>query len=169
MNPDITGPFPVKVLNSEGNDAYLSLNSGQDTAFFSSDRDGSFDIYYHPRTGGTALDEWFNLDFTASLKVDSVNSSSADRCPFVYDNIMVFASDRPGGLGGYDLYYSLFRNGRWGSPVNFGPGINSSNDEFRPIVGSNSSFTNKFIIFSSNRPGGKGGYDLYFTGFSFDK
>jgi hypothetical protein len=82
---------------------------------------------------------------------------------------MVFASDRPGGLGGYDLYYSLFRNSKWSSPVNFGPKINTSADEFRPLVGFRPDFVNNFIIFSSNREGGKGGFDLYFTGFDFTK
>ena len=77
---------------------------------------------------------------------------------------MIFTSNRPGGYGGYDLYYSVFKNGKWSSPVNFGPDINTSSDEYRPVIGYHPDFTNKFMIFSSNRPGGKGGFDLYFTG-----
>ena len=80
---------------------------------------------------------------------------------------MVFASNRPGGLGGYDLYYSILKNGKWGSPVNLGPRINTSSDEYRPVIGSYPEFTNKYLMFSSNRPGGKGGFDLYFTGVDF--
>ena len=72
---------------------------------------------------------------------------------------MVFTSDREGGYGGFDLYYSLFTNGQWTTPVNFGEKINSANDEYRPIT---FSFNNiDMMIFSSNRPGGKGGFDLY--------
>jgi hypothetical protein len=163
-NPAISGPYPVRVLNTAGNDSYFSFNTRQDTAYFSSDIGGDFDIYFHKRTTGTVLDEWFNQDPESSEKVDSINSSYNDRCPFVYKNIMVFSSDRAGGIGGYDLYYSLFRNGKWSSPVNFGLKINTSENEFRPIVGSNTDFTNNFLIFSSTRTGGKGGYDLYFTG-----
>jgi hypothetical protein len=72
-------------------------------------------------------------------------------------------------LGGYDLYYSVFRNGNWSSPVNMGPKINSASDEYRPIIGSSPDFTNNFIIFSSNRPGPdvKGGFELYFRGYTF--
>ena len=77
---------------------------------------------------------------------------------------MVFTSDRPGGFGGFDLYYSLFRNGKWNSPVNFGPKINTSSDEYRPLLGFYSGFENIYLIFSSDRPGGLGGFDLYFTG-----
>ena len=80
---------------------------------------------------------------------------------------MVFTSNRPGGMGGFDLYYSIFRNGNWSSPVNFGPRINTSSDEYRPVLGSNPDFTNQFMMFSSNRTGGKGGFDLYFTGVEF--
>ncbi len=74
------------------------------------------------------------------------------------------SSNRAGGFGGYDIYYSVFRNGNWSSPVNMGPRINTSSDEYRPVIGSNPDFTNNFIMFSSNRPGGKGGFDLYFSG-----
>lgn len=39
------------------------------------------------------------------------------------------------------------------------------NDEYRPIVRSDKwKFDNNMMIFSSNRPGGKGGFDLYFVG-----
>jgi hypothetical protein len=74
------------------------------------------------------------------------------------------SSNRAGGFGGYDIYYSVFRNGNWSSPVNMGSRINTSSDEYRPVIGSNPDFTNNFIMFSSNRPGGKGGFDLYFSG-----
>ena len=79
---------------------------------------------------------------------------------------MVFASDMPGGSGGFDLYYSVFRNGKWSSPVNLGPEINSTANEYRPVLGIDLKYENRFLIFSSDRSGGKGGYDLYFTGIS---
>ncbi len=113
------------------------------------------------------MDAWFNLNFESSSKAEIINSTSDDKCPFIFRKIMVFASDRPGGLGGFDLYYSRFSNGQWGTPVNFGPGINSSSDEYRPVISSDEEFTNNFMIFSSDRPGGKGGFDLYFTGVTF--
>jgi len=80
---------------------------------------------------------------------------------------MVFSSNRPGGLGGYDLYYSTLKGGKWSSPVNMGPRINTSSDEYRPVIGTSPDFTNMYLMFSSNRPGGKGGFDLYFTGVDF--
>ena len=85
-----------------------------------------------------------------------------DKCPYIYEVIMVFTSDREGGHGGFDLYYSLLEDGEWGTPVNFGPEINSEYDEYRPIYFSfyDYDFQN-LMIFSSDRPGGLGGFDLY--------
>jgi hypothetical protein len=165
--PDIDGPYPIKLLNTSYDDAYICFDSNLDSAYFVSNIDGNFDIFLQKRPAEKDIASWFNLDYAVSTKVDSVNSSSEDKCPLVHKNIMVFTSNRPGGLGGFDLYYSVFRNGKWSSPVNLGPGINTSSDEYRPVIGYHPDFTNLFMMFSSNRPGGKGGYDLYFTGVEF--
>ena len=164
--PEVTGPLPVTVLNTAYDDAYISFNSEQDTAYFSSNKDGNFDIYLLDKPAGAEKDlsSWFNLDYQLPVKPDSINSPEEDKCPFIYGEIMVFASNRPGGMGGFDLYYSIFKNGKWSFPVNFGPRINTAYDEYRPVIGSSTSFKNEYMMFSSNRPGGKGGFDLYFTG-----
>jgi hypothetical protein len=165
--PVINGPNPVTVLNSSYDDSYLTFDSNQDSAYFCSNRGGNYDIYVNTRPDSVPLVTWLGQSFSASTLVDSLNSSGDDKCPFVYKNIMVFTSDRDGGLGGLDLYYSIFKNGKWGAPVNFGPGINTQYNEYRPVIGYSQDFTNYFLIFSSDRPGGKGGYDLYFTGVDF--
>jgi len=165
--PDVSGPFPIKLMNTNSDDAYICFNAGQDTAYFSSNKDGNFDIFFLKKPADKDLSSWFNLDYALPAKTDSINSAYEDKCPFILKKIMIFTSNRPGGLGGYDLYYSLLKNGKWSSPVNLGPKINTSSDEYRPVIGSNPDFTNKYLMFSSNRPGGKGGFDLYFTGIDF--
>jgi hypothetical protein len=167
--PAITGPFPAKLLNSSADDAYVSFDLNEDSVYFTSNRGGNYDIYVQKKTSSITLDTWMGQNFATSTPADSINSSSEDKCPFVLKKYMLFTSNRPGGLGGYDLYYSIFRNGKWNSPVNLGPGVNSSSDEFRPVLGYNADFSNTFIIYSSNRPGGLGGYDLYLTSFNNPK
>ena len=50
-------------------------------------------------------------------------------------NRLYFASDRPGGFGGMDLYYvDLLGNESYGSPVNLGPDINTEADEIFPFA-----------------------------------
>ncbi len=66
-----------------------------------------------------------------------------------------FSSRRSGGYGGWDLYFTSFEDGRYGAPVNLGPGINSSaNDVHLSIIGDS-------LYFCSNRRGGMGLYDIY--------
>jgi hypothetical protein len=162
--PEIYGPYPISLLNTSADDAYLCFNPRQDSVYFSSNRDGLFDIYFETKPGMATFSSWFDQGFSASEMVDSVNSEFNDKCPFVQKNLMIFTSDREGGMGGYDLYYSILKNGKWSSPVNMGPDVNTQYNEYRPIIGYHADFTNLFMIFSSDRPGGKGGYDLYFKG-----
>ncbi len=162
----VSGPYPVKIVNTSFNDAYLALDANGDSLYFCSDRSGDYDIYVHKRNTAEITDIFLGHDFEVSVKADSINTIYNEKAPFVYKNIMFFCSDRPGGLGGYDIYYSVFKNRKWSSPFNPGPPLNSSSDEFRPVIVSNQDFSNQAIIFSSNRPGGKGGFDLYFAGFT---
>lgn len=60
-----------------------------------------------------------------------------------------------------DLGCSRRDGDRWGAPRNLGLTVNSASDEFRPSVS-----PHELLIFSSNRPGGKGGFDLYFAHFT---
>jgi hypothetical protein len=156
----------LNYLNSDADDFYPTLNSDKTKIYWSSDRDGTFDIYFTDiDNSGDILSDLLNVGGHDILKDDILSSDGDDSCPSITDNILVFTSNRAGGFGGYDLYYSYFENGKWGQPINFGSNINSEYDEYRPIVRSDKSqFDNDMMIFSSNRPGGKGGYDLYFVG-----
>jgi len=165
--PEISAPVPINLINTDSDDAYITFDQNQDTVYYSSDKDGDFDIFLLKKPEAKDLSSWFNLDYAIPVKADNLNSTANDKCPYISKLIMVFASDRSGGMGGYDLYYSIFKDGKWNSPVNLGPGINTSSNEYRPVVGFHEDFTNNYIVFSSDRSGGKGGFDLYFTGFEF--
>jgi len=166
--PEITGPFSAAKLNSPSDDAYFCFNTNQDTAYYSSDVNGNFDIFMLKKNAAMPVDQWLNSEYETPVSVDIINSVNNDKCPYIYKRFMVFASDRSGGFGGFDLYYSIFRNGSWSAPINMGPFINSASDEYRPVMTGDENFTNMFMLFSSNRPGGKGGFDLYFAGINLN-
>ena len=69
------------------------------------------------------------------------------------------ACDRPGGLGSCDIYFSAFNDGKWSEPYNLRSPVNSSHWESQPSI----SADGKTLFFSSNRPGGFGGKDLWYS------
>jgi hypothetical protein len=149
----------LSILNSEFDDAYASISFDFKSLYFCSNRTGDFDIY---RVNSSNNANIYNVLYNDSAyqieKVSSLNSAKDDKCPYIKFETMIFASNRDGGYGGYDLYYSFWIDNKWSEPKNFGEKINTEYDEFRPIsLADNSSV----IIFSSNRPCGKGGFDLY--------
>ncbi len=75
-------------------------------------------------------------------------------------NIMYFASDRPGGFGGTDIYKSVKgKDGKWSAPENLGPKINSEGNEMFPYYDAKGGY----LFFSSNGWPGLGGLDVFVT------
>lgn len=165
-NDNYSKPQDIAFLNSNYDDAYPTLTADSSMIYFCSNREGNFDIYKSDLYKNTTLLAALSNSTSRLITKDTmVSSNGDDKCPFIMDNLMVFASNRSGGYGGFDLYYSIFKNGKWSEPINFGDKINTRYDEYRPIVKTyGDQFTNDFMIFSSNRPGGKGGFDLYYVG-----
>ena len=71
---------------------------------------------------------------------------------------LYFASDRPGGLGGYDLYVSYRVGQSWSEPVNLGDAVNTKANEVFPFIHADNT-----LYFSSNGYGGAGGLDLVYA------
>lgn len=70
---------------------------------------------------------------------------------------MYFASNRPGGYGGIDLYVSYFSDTGWTEPQNLGPKINTSGDEQFPFIHPDG----RTLYFSSDGHPGMGESDLF--------
>jgi hypothetical protein len=172
LNDSAGSPLPVykaAAINSKSDDAYITFGPNG-SVYFCSNREGRFHIYSCnlPYDVNTNRDSVLLLlkDSTANLlitKDPDLNSDQDDKCPFIIGNTMLFVSNRAGGKGGFDIYRSSFSNNHWSSPSNLS-NINSSYDEYRPVAFRLVNYSNWMLVFSSNRPGGKGGYDIYYTG-----
>ncbi len=68
---------------------------------------------------------------------------------------MYFASDRPDGYGGYDIYITSKAGSSWSSPQNLGPIVNSPGNEITPFI------ENGTLFFSSDWHQGLGGFDIF--------
>jgi len=159
-------PVEVNFLNSDYNDAYATIDIPEKKIFFCSDRDGSFDIFCcHLPKNKDIIESILDSSLEPGIEQCLLLSSDADdKCPYIDNNIMVFASNRPGGYGGFDLWYSEKNDTSWTAPINFGENVNSEFDEFRPMIRNMPEFKHNLLMFSSNRPNGKGGFDLYYVG-----
>lgn len=93
----------------------------------------------------------------------SFNGPSLDGCPFISADGKTFfmASNRPGGLGGIDIWVATRErtDAPWGEPVNVGEPVNTVHNDFCPTLARDG----HTFYFASNRPGGCGGDDLYVT------
>jgi hypothetical protein len=159
----IFGPFEANVLNSGADDFYPTVNTDFSKMYFSSNRGINFDIYEIDMDFDNIV-EWLKDGNNSWHKNTILSGPGDDKCPYIKGNLMVFASNDNSGFGGYDLWFSVYKNGKWCSPVNFGSRINTKYDEYRPVVEYFPDSDNDLMIFSSNRPGGKGGFDLYYAG-----
>jgi outer membrane protein OmpA-like peptidoglycan-associated protein/tetratricopeptide (TPR) repeat protein len=73
---------------------------------------------------------------------------------------LYFASRRPGGYGGSDIYVSHLQvNGKWSDPENLGPGINTAGEETEPFMHAD----NQTLYFVSNGLPGYGEADIFVT------
>ena len=164
---NFTAPKEVSFLNSEFEDMYPTFNNDKSKIYFCSNRENEkFDFYYVDVNPNTDIELLLSDNQTYEVfKDNKLSSILDDKCPYIYENKMVFASNREGGFGGFDLYYSILVDGEWTAPKNMGEKINSEFDEYRPIlINEGVSETQTMMVFSSNRTGGKGGFDLYFVG-----
>jgi OOP family OmpA-OmpF porin len=89
----------------------------------------------------------------------SINSASWDAQPSLSADgrELYFVSDRPGGRGGYDIWYSTLEETGWTKAVNPGASINTPFDEISPYIHVN----NQTLYVVSNGYPGFGGYDIY--------
>lgn len=145
-------------LNTRQNEGAQSLSSdGRYMYFTACDRPngmGSCDIYFSYTSDGKWSDP-------ANLR-SPVNSKSWESQPSISADgqTLFFSSNRPGGLGGKDLWMSrLNENKTWSDPINLGNLINSEGDEMSPFI----HFDGKTLFFSSDGKKGMGGFDIYRT------
>jgi hypothetical protein len=134
--------------------------------------DGLTVFYGSKAPGGSGdLDIWMATRPTTSSRWGNpvnlgptVNSSAVDSgARLSPDGLsLYFASTRPGGSGGYDIWVTTRSslNDSFGKPVNLGPAVNSKADDAVSDV----SADNRTLVFTSvNRAGGQGDYDGWIT------
>lgn len=142
------------VVNSDEWDSQPTISFDGNRIIFTSSRPGGYgseDLYMIEKN---TFGEWgppMNLG-------GMVNTPFSDDAPFLAQDgkSLYFASKGQAGYGGYDLFKTVYDNGRWSTPLNLGRPLNTEGDDSYFTVGG----SGEIGYFSSNREGG-GQEDLY--------
>jgi len=143
---------PINTVENEGSQT-ISFN-GQFLFFTACNRrdsKGRCDIYMSEKNA----EAW-----TSAINIgEPVNSSAWESQPCLSPDgrTLYFSSNRPGGVGGKDIWISRLNDyGFWSQPMNLGDSINTQGDENSPFI----HYDNQTLYYSTNGLPGLGGQDI---------
>jgi len=150
-------PFSSSV-NSKYNDAMVAFSPNLKHVYFTSNNymDGKLKSEGLKIFKATIAEngQWKNI---VTLPFNSDSYDTGQPSISLDGTKLYFVSNMPGGYGDTDIYVVTINDGHYGAPKNLGPTVNSEYKEYTPFVDGN------ILYFSSNKPGGKGGLDIYMT------
>lgn len=155
-------PEPAVAINNSESNGVPSLAPNGETMYFAGCDYGFGDCdLYEVESGvrGSVPPETVPWMVPRNMGL-SVNGSYWDSQPCVAadGSIMAFASDRPGGFGGRDIWLCLRnQDGSWSRPINAGAQVNTVYDEVTPFITPD----RRTLFFASNGHPGMGGFDLF--------
>ncbi|MCB9232135.1 MAG: OmpA family protein [Bacteroidia bacterium] len=148
------GTRKLKFNADEYSTGHPTISEDGQMLFFVSDApggQGGADIYVSYKKGDT----WGKPENLGP----EINTPEDEMFPMFYkNNVLFFATEGHEGLGGLDVFYVTYIDGKWGAVKNPGYPLNSPYDDFGITVTTLGSTG----YISSNRPGGKGQDDIYY-------
>lgn len=151
----------LKGINSQYNEGSACLSRDGKTLYFSRcnspDSYGDCDLFVSTMGADSIWSKPSNLG-------ENINSVAWDSHPSLShsEDTLFFASDRIGGFGLSDIYYSVRSNNGWSTALNIGPLINSRGSDVSPFY----HYVEKVLYFSSNGHNlNFGEFDIYKTTF----
>ncbi len=144
-------------VNTDGNEGTISLSADGQYIFYTAckreDGLGSCDLYISKLDG-------YSWSVPRNLGAP-VNTNAWETQPsLTYDGKTVyFTSNRAGGFGKSDIWYTTFKNGKWSPPINLGPEINTTEDEQSPFIAKD----DQTLYFVSDGHPGMGGLDIFIS------
>jgi outer membrane protein OmpA-like peptidoglycan-associated protein len=155
-----------KNLKTKLNDGPVTFNSRRDTIYYSRNLEVSNNLseISSPRNKlGLFTAILDGNDWTKIKEIRINNEWYNVTTPWLSPDgkKLYFASDKSGGFGGTDIYYSQWKDDYWNDPVNLGPVINTKGNEVYPFLNPAGE-----LFFSSDGHPGFGKKDIFFSRFS---
>jgi outer membrane protein OmpA-like peptidoglycan-associated protein len=151
-------PF-AKELSSLYHEGPVCFDRTAETVYFSrnslvrgKDKEQKMRLYVSKKTG-ELWSEPVQLPFNTNEFDDCHPAISID------GDKLFFASNRPGGYGGMDIYVTYKVGESWSEPVNLGAGVNTAGNDAFPFIHAD----NTLYFASDAQPDRKGGFDLYYV------
>ena len=145
------------IVTIEGNEGAVAMSPDGNTIFFAAsgrkDGYGSCDIYFSRKIGYNSWSLPVNVG-------ENINTRywETQPCMSADGRTLYFVSNRPDGYGDSDIWFSMLDDdGHFSKAQNCGNIINTKYKEQSPFI----HFDGVTLFFSSDRPGGLGGFDLY--------
>ncbi|HHB78142.1 MAG TPA: hypothetical protein ENK85_02775 [Saprospiraceae bacterium] len=166
-NPDMYVAEITPAYHVERMSGLLNTSLFDEVIGFSGD---GLRMYYkkgYTKDAGLLYEDYFDSSskdrISGNLLEIPFDMQKGDATPFFFmDTMVIFASRRLEGFGGYDLFIANKTADGWSEPINMGPNINSPYDEKFPFLTNN----RRGLYFSSNKPAGIGGDDIYKSTYS---
>ncbi len=159
----LMAPEPLEELLSTVHEGPMTFDRTAENIFFTRNnykngkkkkaKDGIVKLKIY--TAYKVQEEWSNVE---ELSFNDDESNTAHPSISVDGKNIYFASDRPGGMGGMDIWMVQRRGDEWGTPINMGPMINTDGDEVFPFIHADGT-----LYFASNGHMGLGGLDLFYS------
>ena len=139
-------------INTSAHESSASYSPDGRTLYFVSDRPGG--------AGGSDI---YKVSLTGSAPPENlgpaINTAGGEEGAFMAPDgkTLYFSSEGHNTMGGYDIFKSVWENGKWSPPENLGWPINTPDDDVFFVT----SASGRHGYYSSERPGGLGAKDIY--------
>jgi len=139
----------------------INTNSHETSASYSPD--GRYLYFVSDRPGGAGGSDIYKVDLegknTPVSLGPAINTAYGEEGVFMQPDgkTIFFSSEGHNSMGGYDIFKSVYENGKWSEPENLGWPINTPDDDVFFVT----SASGRHGYYSSERPGGLGAKDIY--------
>ncbi len=156
-----TTELDAKINDKESHNANICFSKDHNMVFFTRSRaDNNKKMTAEIFSADNVDGKWQKArKLPDNINAPGYTSTHPDYVEYAGYSVLFFVSDRPGGIGQLDIWYSIIKDGKYQDPINLGSIINTPGDEITPFYHD----TTQTLYFSSDWHKGLGGFDIFYS------